>query len=302
LNSKVQIIQTSQFVQLVAVPLAQSTNTAFDIIIENEITLQNYCETLVNKVFSLDQSQFTDFINYQSNMVDDALVWLNKFEKLISNNEELFTSKCTFTRISKLINLIEQKRKEMQSSRIVEIKYKTPKRYINAESEDKIFSFYELKKQLQNCKNDNDKIILLTKEKFEYQQSNVEFINQKLPLFDEQCKKEIKQIYELGKLKSDFENCNNENQKKSLPFKKLKFNCNVNQFVDVFYQLHRELFSEGKPIIDGSINDMVAVIVNSFVDKDGNDISPQTVETILKPSRTDKRPKAHKKLDIDKLL
>ena len=60
MTSKVQIIQTSQFVELVAVPLAQSTNSDFDIIIENEITLQNYCEALVNKVFCLHQSQFTD--------------------------------------------------------------------------------------------------------------------------------------------------------------------------------------------------------------------------------------------------
>ncbi|MBA4155389.1 MAG: hypothetical protein C0512_13715 [Flavobacterium sp.] len=47
---------------------------------------------------------------------------------------------------------------------------------------------------------------------------------------------------------------------------------------------------------------MVAIIVNSFLDKDGNEISPQTVETILKPSRADKRPKPHKRIDIDKLL
>jgi predicted RND superfamily exporter protein len=155
LSSKVQIIQTSQFVELVAVPAAQSTNIDFDIIIENEITLQNYCEALVNKVFNLNQSQFTDFINYQSNKVDDALVWLNKFEKLISNNEELFTSKCAFTRISKLINLIEQKRKEMQSIRVEEPKNKTPKKYINAESEDRHFSFYEVKKQLEKFSDDN---------------------------------------------------------------------------------------------------------------------------------------------------
>jgi hypothetical protein len=44
------------------------------------------------------------------------------------------------------------------------------------------------------------------------------------------------------------------------------------------------------------------MIVNSFVDKDKNEISPQTVETILKPSREEKRPKAHKRIDIDKLL
>ena len=160
MNSKVQIIQTSQFVQLVAVPLAQSTNTAFDIIIENEITLQNYCEALVHKVFSLHQSQFPAFINYQCNNVENALIWLNKFEKLITLNEKLFTKNCAFTGVSKLINLIEKKRSEMQSSRIVEIKYETPKRFINAESEDRIFSFYEAKKHIETLVDFDDKIFI----------------------------------------------------------------------------------------------------------------------------------------------
>ncbi|PZU85285.1 MAG: hypothetical protein DI529_10205 [Chryseobacterium sp.] len=47
---------------------------------------------------------------------------------------------------------------------------------------------------------------------------------------------------------------------------------------------------------------MVAVIVNCFVDKDGKELSPETVKTMLTPSKTDKRPKPHKRIDIDKLL
>ena len=302
MNSKVQIIQTSQFVELVAVPLTQSTNTTFDIIIETEISIQSYCEALVNKVFTLHQSQFPAFINYQCNNVENAMLWLNKFEKLITLNEKLFTKNCAFTGVSKLINLIEKKRSEMQSSRIIEIKYETPKRFINAESEDRIFSFYETKKHIETLEDFDDKIFYLTEELLEYEEADIVSTHRTLKEFNIQCEKLINKLERLK--------CLNENRIKSkqnlvcnqMSFNKLKFNCNVNQFVDVFYQLHRELFSEGKPIIDGSINDMVAVIVNSFVDKDGNDISPQTVETILKPSRTDKRPKAHKKLDIDKLL
>jgi hypothetical protein len=302
LTPKVQIIQTSQFVQLVAVPLAQSTNTTFDIIIENEITLQNYCETLVNKVFSLDQSQFTDFINYQSNMVDDALVWLNKFEKLISNNEELFTSKCAFTRISKLINLFEKKRSEMQSSRIVEIKYETPKRFINAESEDRIFSFYETKKHIETLVDFDDKIFYLTEELLEYEEADIVSTHRTLKEFNIQCEKLINKLERLK--------CLNENRIKSkqnlvcnqMPFKKMQINCNLNQFIDIHYQFTRELFVDGKSMIDGSVNDLVAIIVNSYVDKDGKEISPETVKTILTPSRTEKRPKPHKRIDIDKML
>ena len=87
-----------------------------------------------------------------------------------------------------------------------------------------------------------------------------------------------------------------------IPFNKLKINCNINQLVDIFYQLHRELFINGKPILDGNINDFVAVIVNSFVDKNGQELSPETIKTVITPSKSDKRPKPHKRIDIDKLL
>jgi len=54
-----------------------------------------------------------------------------------------------------------------------------------------------------------------------------------------------------------------------MPYSKLKINCNINQIVDVFYQLSREMFVEGKPFIDGTVNDIIAIIVNSFEDKGG---------------------------------
>ena len=302
MNSKDQNMQTAPFVELLAVPQAQAKNPLFDIIVEDKITIQNYCNALIAKILELKQSQFPAFIDYQFNLVKNPEVWICKLEKLLANNEAFFSSKTAMSRYNKLYYLIEKKRSELQASRVKEPVAKTPKKYINAESEDRYFSFYEIKKQLEKCANDNEKILLLTKEKFEYQQANIEFINQKTPLYDEQCRKEIEHIYALQKLQTALELNKKENNTNQIPFNKVKFNCNVNQFVDIFYQLQRELFCEGKPFIDGSLNDIVAIIVNSFVDKDGNEISPQTVETILKPSRTDKRPKAHKRIDIDKLL
>jgi hypothetical protein len=295
-------IQTSPFVELVAMPAALSTNPAFDIIIEEEINLQNYCTALLHKIFDLRQSQFPTFINYQCNQVKDAVKWLNKFEKLLANNEQIFTSKQALSRYNKLFNLIEQKRKEVQSTSVKEVKTKPAKKYINAESEDRYFSFYELKKQLENIKDEKEKILLLTREQFEYQQTNIDFINTKIPHYDEQCTKEIEQIFTLNKLQSELQLAKHNGNAPQLAFNKVKINCNVNQFVDIFYQFHRELFTNGKPFIDGAVNDIVAVIVNSFVDKDGRELSPETVKTILTPSKTDKRPKAHKRIDIDKML
>ena len=142
MNSKAHLIHTSPFVEIIAMTKENATNIDFDIIIEGEMTLQTYCDALMNKVFHLKLSQFINFINYHCEKYNDAMTWLNKFEKLLTNNAELFTSKCGFVRISKLINLIELKRKELQDLSVVENKSKTPKRLINAEAEERYFSFH----------------------------------------------------------------------------------------------------------------------------------------------------------------
>jgi hypothetical protein len=297
-----QIIKTAPFVEFLAVPLAQAKNPLFDIIIEDKITLSNYCDALIEKILTLRQSQFPAFINHQCQQVSNPLIWINKLEKLLANNEGIFSSKTALSRYNKLYTLIEKKRTELQSSSVKEPVAKTPKKFINAESEDRYFSFYEIKKQLEKINDDNQKILLLTKEMFEYQQANIEFINQKTPFYDAQCTKEIEHIYALQKLQAAVEQTKREQNQNQLSFKKMQINCNLNQFIDIHYQFTRELFVDGKPILDGSVNDLVAIIVNSFLDKDGKEISPETVKTILTPSRTEKRPKPHKRIDIDKML
>ncbi|MGL2963366.1 hypothetical protein ACSVH2_06055 [Flavobacterium sp. RSB2_4_14] len=295
-------MQTAPFVELLAVPAALAKNPLFDIIVEDKINIQNYCNALIAKILELKQSQFPAFIDYQFNQVKNPEVWICKLEKLLANNEAFFSSKTAMSRYNKLYFLIEKKRTELQSSRVKEPVAKTPKKFINAESEDRHFSFYELKKQLDNINDDNQKILLLTKEMFEYQQANIEFINQKTPFYDAQCTKEIENIYALQKIQAAIEQAKNHNAGIQMPFKKMQINCNLNQFIDIHYQFLRELFVDGKSILDGSVNDMVAIIVNSYLDKDGKDISPETVKTILTPSRTEKRPKPHKRIDIDKML
>lgn len=297
-----QHIQTASFVEMIVVNPTQVSNPDFDIILDEKVTLQNYCNALIEILFTLKLSQYPTFINYQTNLVNNPIAWLNKLEKLLANNEELFVSKKVLCRYNKLFNLIEKKQTELQSSSVKETKINTPKKYINAESEDRYFSFYEIKKQLEKINNDNQKILLLTKEMFEYQQANIEFVNQKTPFYDAQCTKEIENIYALQKIQTAIEDAQNHKTGCQMLFKKMQINCNLNQFIDIHYQFSRELFVDGKSILDGSVNDLVAIIVNSYVDKDGKEISPETVKTILTPSRTEKRPKPHKRIDIDKML
>lgn len=259
-----------------------------------------YCANLLNQICNLPQSELKAFINCQCAQINQPFIWLNKLEKLIALNKEIFNKQKTRTRYIKLYNTIENKRKEIKLAGEKE-KPKTPKKYINAESEERYFSYHEVKEHLSVLKEDSEKILYLTTEQHTFQQANIEFINQKLPPFDEQCKKEIEQIYVLQKLKKDLEKEQQQVTEK-LPYNKIKINIQINQFIDIFYQLHRELFVAGKPMIEGSINDITAIITNSFVDKDGKEFSPETIKTILTPSKTDKRPKPHKRVDISELL
>lgn len=289
------------FLEQMAVTSVQSTNTNLDVIVEEQSTIEDYCNAVIQKLFKLPQTQFLNFINHQLEQVKSPSSWLDSFDLLIAENEKLFVENGLLSRYNKLCNLIEKKRELLQCSTAKPIKPSVAKRYINAESDERYFSFYEIKKQLASLDDDNEKILLLTKEKHEYKQANIEFLNQKLPLFDKQCAKEIEQIYEMQSIKSTIEKQKPATAISPNNFTKLQFNCNVNQFVDIFYQLSREILVDGKPVIEGNINDMAAIIVNSFVDKDGKEISTQSVKTILQPSREDKRPNSNKRIDISKI-
>lgn len=68
--------------------------------------------------------------------------------------------------------------------------------------------------------------------------------------------------------------------------------------VDIFYRLSKELFFEKKPLLEASNNDIIALLTNNFVDRDGNPLNQDTIRTILVPSKTDKRPSVNKKFKL----
>jgi hypothetical protein len=302
LKTKNPQIQISEFVELVAFPLLESKNPVFDIIIEEDININNYCAALINKICILKNTKYSGFIDYQTNLVADSLSWIENLEELISTNEKFLESNCAKIKIHSFFNLLEKKIIKIESSSVKKTLYKIQEKHINANSEDRIFSFYELLKRFENLKSDSEKIILLTQEKHDYKRANKININKNLEKYDILCIQEIEQIKELNRLKIEEELSILKHQKSNVAFKKLKININVNQIVDLFYQLNTRISENGKPCIEGSLIDLKTAIVTIFCDKDLNDLSPQTVETILKPSRDDKRPKDYKRIDLDKLL
>ena len=292
------IKEAVQFKECTHVALHNVKSEEFDIIEVQPLTNGGYCQALIDKVFEISHSEIADFIKHQLMYVKDKLHWINKFEKLVSVNESLFKKQRNKTKLIKIISSADLIRSSLIKPITIIDEDRPAPRYINAESEERYFSFHKTTKEVDLMEDYCDKILYLTDEKYEYEQANIYFINPKLPDYSEQCNKKIEQLQHIRRLKEELQVIKEDRPS----YKKIQFNGNVNQLVDIFYQLSRELFVEGKPFIDGNLNEIANVIVNSFCDKEGNDLSLVTVRTILTPSREDKRPNKNKRIDIDKLL
>ena len=294
MNSKDQNMQTAPFVELLAVPSALAKNPLFDIIVEEKINIQNYCNALIAKILELKQSQFPAFIDYQFNQVKNPEVWICKLEKLLANNEAFFSSKTAMSRYNKLYILIDKKRTELQSSRIIEAKVKATKRQINADTDDRYFSFFEVKNHINSLDNFNDKIIYLMDEIFEYNQADIVSLNNKLQPYDKQCNQLIEQLQIMRKVKNDFEKENQEKKatdnSSNIPFQKIRLNGPTNIITNAFKQMMVDVKPNGKPYIQGKIKDVSQIICLIFEDEKGEPLSQATVQTYLSPNRTDKDP------------
>lgn len=297
--SKYLIKETAPFVQFSSVKVTDAYNALFDIEKVTEETLETYCQALFTKAFNQNNSHIPDFLNHHCNLFKEPMVWLNKFEKLISENEEIFHEAKRDSKLIKFQTCIELKRQELKIEKSKEKTKRPPAREINAQSEDRYFSFKETKLKTHSLPTIQEKVFFLTTEIFEYSIAELELINNKLPDFEQECHKLIGKLQSYAKAKAEMQSALPSTPEGLLPYSKLRINCNVNQIVDIFYQLNREMFVDGKPFIDGNVQDIVAVIVNCFEDKGGLSLSPHTVHTILKPSKDDKRPNSGKRIDLN---
>jgi hypothetical protein len=302
LNSKDQNIQTAPFVELLAVSTALAKNPVFDIIIDEKITLQNYCNALIEKTLTLRQSDFPAFIDYQSGQVKNTIVWLNKFEKLLANNQDEFILRKVLCRFTKLMNLIHHKREEVESSSVKALKIKTPKRLINAISDDRYFSYFEVKNHIETLTNFSEKLIYLTQEAFAYKQADKFSINTTLQAYDEQCNHQIEHLQTLRKMRSEYDKEQQENVENVLLEKastfKIRINGPINILTDVYKQMMNVPKLNGKMYINHSIKDITKFICDNHLDELGNELSPNTIRTYLSPTRNDKDPNNDTKIWI----
>ena len=302
MNQHYAITETALFSEFTSVKITENFDTLFDVEKTQEENLTSYCQNLINKIFQLRYSHIQNFLKHHCAIAKDPIQWLNKFEKLISINENLFLKDKDESRLIKFQTCIELKRLKFKFEETHKNAWRSIKTHINAESEGRYFSFKDVKEKLKSIKIFEEKIVYLTHQKYDYQQSVIDFVNKNLPSFDEQCNNEIARLIEVKKIEEQIIQNSTNHQRKRNSGNKIIINSNINQLVDVFFQLNRELYIEGKPFLDANSSDFVALICNNFVDRDGHDISQATVETILRPSKCDKRPKYHNRVDIEKLI
>jgi hypothetical protein len=287
-------VKTTPFPEFVTATSSNSTNPLFDIVIDNIVSLENYCIALIQKVFDLPQSKFGLFINYQTELVKDELKWINKFEKLITLNEELFSDKKVFCRYNKMYHCIDKKRDELQIINSKRNSKSTPKRLINADAEDRYFSFHEVKEHVEKINDFNEKLIYLTEEIFEYKQAEIISKNGKLLDYDIQCNQLIEKLQTIRKMKTDFEKEKEQNENNPGPTINpkipIQINGPINILTNAFKQMMVNINPNGKPYIQYKIKDIAQFICENFIDENGKPISQATIQTYLSPNRTDKDP------------
>ncbi len=287
-------LKTTPFPEFVTSTSSNSINPLFDIVIDENVNLENYCRALIQKVFDLPQSKFGLFIEYQTELVKDELKWINKFEKLITLNEELFSDKKVFCRYNKMYHYIDKKRDELQIISTKRNSKSTPKRLINAEAEDRYFSFHEVKEHIDKIDNFNEKLIYLTEEIFEYKNADIISKNGKLLDYDIQCNQLIKKLQTIRRMKTDFEKEKAQSENNPGPTEdpkiKLQLNGPINIVTNAFKQMMVNIKPNGKPYIQYKIKDVAQFICDNFVDEHGQQLSQATIQTYLSPNRTDKDP------------
>jgi hypothetical protein len=198
-----QLLETAPFMEFTSVPVTDDFNPSFDVEKIHGEHLQSYCQSLIYKVFKVKYSEIPYLIAHHCSIAKNQLLWLNKFEKLIIANEQLFHDEKNMNRFDKFKISIELKRKIVKSEESRKGLLRPNKKQINAESEERYFSFKELRNQIKTMGSFEEKIMLLTNEKYDYQLANIDFVNRNLPDFDEQCDKEIERLYEVKKLEEE---------------------------------------------------------------------------------------------------
>lgn len=253
-----------------------------DFLIAGKFSLQQYCHCLLNKLLHLDKSCIKPFLQYQCEQIQDPFTWLNKLEKLIDLNRDIFTTDTMRIKVNKALIIIELLREDIEKNNF---------------PANRKFDFERVKSQLKEYEQPEDQLIYLCEAKTEYLQNKPKAIYPSEIPFDVKIDMEIEKIERVEELKKRNAQRVVTYKNRSLPHK-IIIRGHINILVDAFYQMLHEKKANGLPYLDTNATTLVNFIVNNFVDKDGQPLSESTIRTMLSPNKPDKRPKGDNRINL----
>ncbi|POY34694.1 hypothetical protein C3K47_18840 [Solitalea longa] len=239
----------------------------------------HYCAALLAKIKSWKLQECQEFIRHQIKGLTDPITWLNSLRMLLANQVDKDTDKfVTLNWLMKHALVVD----ELRDYELRQCK------------KDRKFDFDQVSKELEKLDSSTKKLKYLIERKTEFLQYHpIEPIPTK-PTFAAQVDLEIEKIHKLEEIA-----LRSPVPQNIAPIK-LRWNGQINILADIFHQF-ATIRVDGKPLIDNSASSLAEFLAHNFVDKDGNPISFETLKTILRPSRFEKRPKDGR-IDISDLL
>jgi len=187
-------------------------------IIAGKFSLQQYCSCLLTKLLSIGKSRIKPFLHYQCAQHADPLAWLNKLEKLIHLNRDLFTDAMNII-IGKTLIIIELLREEIEKN-----KFAPARKY----------DFHKLKTRLKQYPRAEDQLICLYEARTEYLQNKPKAIDPSETPFDTKIDIEIEKIERIEELKKRSSQHTPAYKSRPAENNKIMIRGHINILVDAF--------------------------------------------------------------------
>ncbi len=267
-------------------------------IIDGKFSMKHYCFALLYKTCSIEFSETDDFIDYQVSKLKNPIIWLKSFENLIIENYNNLKTPKEQCILNNLSNILRDKKKELKNpTKLIRSDWSDFEMPMNRQSHWVRFESQLVKYDLSKFATIDEKRAYLIELEADYLQSGKIFIPKNAVPLDEFIKIELSRLDRIEVL-----NINNNSQKlvsnAHSNNSKGKINGNVNVLVDALFQMNNKIMADGLPYLEASIAVISSIIINNFIDKDGQPISMSTVKTYLSPGKADKRPSNDKRIKL----
>ena len=280
------------FAEHICVPTGQKTTNLYDIVLDPIYTPPDYAEALFTKILTIGLHEISPFLDYHCEKLLAPAKWLKSLEKLIDGNLMTFNTPKLKPRYKELILQINDKRYLLQTESIGNHRQKLLSSITKDKNIKKVFCFTKVKEQLCNYSTHEEKIAFLQNCLFEYRQesSSIEPFDVLLEL-EIQRQSENQKLQEITKVKTSI---------KSVSItEKMKINCKLNYFVDIFFQLMHKILIGDKTFLVASNRQIATIISQNFIDKRGQPITFKSVMTVLEYNRNEKRPHKDRKFNLE---